>query len=736
MRLLAPLLAVVIALAAVVWLDDTPPRADLVYVNQGEVFTLDPQRMSYMHDLRLAHALYDGLARWNNRDFSILPATARAPKVSADGRTYVFEIEKGARWSNGDQVTAHDFIYSWRRAILPDTAADYSNMFFVIEGAAEFFEWRTAQTRAFVADPWAGDPDAAAALRTVERLRGLLAAAPRGAPLGPDDAARGAIESEIAALAEAAALGGGDALARALRDATATPAWLAELAAPDARAAEVEWMWAEAQRRFHETVGLEALDDRTLAVTLARPTAYFLDLVCFSVFFPVHRPTVEGWEPGSWPSAGWHSVEPPPFARCRFVAMNAQTGKLEQRHDWARPGGHVGNGPYVLEEWRYKRDLRLRRSATFLRRDAVKSETIQALTIEDTNTAVLAYESGQLDWLADVETDYVPDMLAERDAYLRRHGLLDGRGEPRADVTDDELALLPPPGPGERRNIHSFPTFGIEFFSFNCRPRLDDGRPNPFADPAVRRAFARAVNKEVITRQVTRMREPTLTTLIPPGSIAGYASPRGLAFDADAARRELAAAGWSDSDGDGVVDDGGRTGAGVIAFPIIDLLYTTNVTRYKWISLELKAQWERELGVRVELRPQETKFYKEDLKLGKFMVARGRWYGDYGDPTTFLDLSRTNDGNNDRGYSSAEYDRMLDAAADEPDPVKRLAMLSECERRLVEEDMPMLVLYQLMQVYMYEPGRLRGLSTHPRLMQLVEQMEVAEAGSDPVSAAR
>ncbi|MBD3336951.1 MAG: hypothetical protein GF355_15670, partial [Candidatus Eisenbacteria bacterium] len=276
MRLLAPFALLVIVLAAVVWLDDTPTEADLVFVNQNEVFTLDPQRMSYLQDLRLAHALYEGLVRWDNHDFSILPAAASLPTISDDDLTLRFRIRPEARWSSGDPVTAHDFVYAWRRAILPDTAADYSNLFFVIAGAEDFFRWRTEQTAAFAADPWS-DPDAPEAeivRAAIERLTRLLDAddLPQAISLPSDDDLT-AITAEMDRLLEAAETGG-PSLAIELAGAQRTRAWLEALDDPASRAAEAHWMWRRAKQRFHETVGLTALDDRTLEVRLRQPTEY------------------------------------------------------------------------------------------------------------------------------------------------------------------------------------------------------------------------------------------------------------------------------------------------------------------------------------------------------------------------------------------------------------------------------------------------------------------------------
>ena len=57
MKLLAPLVLICVVLFAVVYLDDEPSTADIVFVNATEIFTLDPQRMSWNQDIRMAYAI-------------------------------------------------------------------------------------------------------------------------------------------------------------------------------------------------------------------------------------------------------------------------------------------------------------------------------------------------------------------------------------------------------------------------------------------------------------------------------------------------------------------------------------------------------------------------------------------------------------------------------------------------------------------------------------------------------
>ena len=69
------------------------------------------------------------------KNSSIQPGLATKTKVSKDGKQYTFTLRKNAKWSNGDKVTAKDFVYSWQRTVAPKTASQYAYLFEGIKNA-------------------------------------------------------------------------------------------------------------------------------------------------------------------------------------------------------------------------------------------------------------------------------------------------------------------------------------------------------------------------------------------------------------------------------------------------------------------------------------------------------------------------------------------------------------------------------------------------------------------------
>ncbi|MES2708460.1 MAG: peptide ABC transporter substrate-binding protein [Verrucomicrobiota bacterium] len=111
--------------------------ADLVFINGAEVGSIDPTQVSSQIDGRVVTSLFEGLMRYNAQGRAE-PGVALDAIPSPDGRTYTFPLRPDARWSNGDPVTAQDFMKSWERFLRPATAADYASIFFCITNAEAY----------------------------------------------------------------------------------------------------------------------------------------------------------------------------------------------------------------------------------------------------------------------------------------------------------------------------------------------------------------------------------------------------------------------------------------------------------------------------------------------------------------------------------------------------------------------------------------------------------------------
>lgn len=454
------------------------------------------------------------------------------------------------------------------------------------------------------------------------------------------------------------------------------------------REAAANALWEETLQRFDTTVQLRAPDSRTLVVELVRPTPHFLDLTSFAIFYPIYPPLVEAYQ----------SIDP-------------QTAYVKSNPDWTKPPHLISNGPFVLKTWRFKRDMRLERNPHWWNQEALSIESISIPTIEDPNAGVLAFKTGVVQWVSDVSAPYRGDMIAQRDQFFAEHA--DEVAKMRAEGLDPvEIARRLPRDP--RAHIHTFDAFGTYFYNFNCLPMLKDGRKNPFADPRVRRAFTMAIDRGAIVDDVRRSGERVSQTLIPPNSIRGYTSPKGVPFDPAAARALLAEAGFPNGEG----------------FITVEILFNKD-SGHDLIAQAIARNWEQYLGVKVILQQKEIKVFREDVKEANYMVSRGSWFGDYGHPTTFLDLSRDGNGNNDRKYASPQFEALMDAADNEPDFQQSMDLYAQAERLLVDEDLPIAPIFQYVQIYLFDPHVLAGISSHPRQEQNMYEVDILGDGKGP-----
>lgn len=106
-----------------------------IYFELPEVpFTLDPQVASSDTELLIIKNIYEGLLR-KDKDGKITLGAAESYK--ADGLSYTFKIRESAKWSSGDSVTAHDFVFALRRAVNPKTKSPFVSRILSIKNAQE-----------------------------------------------------------------------------------------------------------------------------------------------------------------------------------------------------------------------------------------------------------------------------------------------------------------------------------------------------------------------------------------------------------------------------------------------------------------------------------------------------------------------------------------------------------------------------------------------------------------------
>jgi oligopeptide transport system substrate-binding protein len=98
--------------------------------------TIDPALNSSVDGATMIIHGFEGLYTLDKTGTPV-PGQAKSVDISEDGLTYTFHLRDNLKWSDGKKLTASDFIYSWNRAVSPDTASDYEYMFDVIKGYDE-----------------------------------------------------------------------------------------------------------------------------------------------------------------------------------------------------------------------------------------------------------------------------------------------------------------------------------------------------------------------------------------------------------------------------------------------------------------------------------------------------------------------------------------------------------------------------------------------------------------------
>ena len=262
-------------------------REGILYFGNGsEPQGLDPHVVTGVPEHFIIGALFEGLAAKNPYTLEPEPGVAQSWDISEDGRVITFHINPRARWSNGESMTAADYVWSWQRLLSPALGSEYAYMLYPVKNARDFN--------------------------------------------------KGAITD------------------------------------------------------FAE-VGVTALDDLTLQVTLDERTPYFIQLMDHYSTFAVHRPTIEKF------------------------------GQMTDRYTpWTRVENMVSNGAFRLRDWQLYRRIEVEKSDTYWDRDNVKLNGIVFYPTENVVSEERMFRVGQLHYTGSVPLGKIPVYQEMADSPYRQ----------------------------------------------------------------------------------------------------------------------------------------------------------------------------------------------------------------------------------------------------------------------------------------------------------------------------
>ena len=105
------------------------------------ISTLDTTQTTDKNTFTMAQHLFEGLYRFDD-DSATVPALAKDVKISDDGRKYHFTLREGIKWSNGEPITAQDFVYSWKKLVTPATIGQNA---YLLDSVKNSFEIRNGE---------------------------------------------------------------------------------------------------------------------------------------------------------------------------------------------------------------------------------------------------------------------------------------------------------------------------------------------------------------------------------------------------------------------------------------------------------------------------------------------------------------------------------------------------------------------------------------------------------------
>ncbi len=328
-----------------------PKDGILRYISGSEPESLDPQVADGQPEARIFMALYDGLLDYDPKTLQPIPAVAKSWEISNRVDEFLFHLRDTAKWSDGTPITAKDFVYSIRRGFKPDTLSRTANIGFFVKyseayNSGEVFVKKGSDY--LLAKDFGGE-----------------AAAERSS-IGPETDFHKFINSP-----ERLTLNG-DEKKRA-KQIEADPKL-------KAAAAGAEFVPVKA-----EDIGIEALDDYTLRVTLKQSAPFFLGLLAHQFFRLVPQQTIEKY------------------------------GK-----DWTRPEHIVTSGAFKVKVDRPYDVLAVEKNPYYWDAANVHLNGIEFYPVEEQTTILNLYKAGSVDAFLNhtILLPWIDEIKQYKDEYM------------------------------------------------------------------------------------------------------------------------------------------------------------------------------------------------------------------------------------------------------------------------------------------------------------------------------
>lgn len=326
---------------------------------------------------------------------------------------------------------------------------------------------------------------------------------------------------------------------------------------------------------------------------------------------------------------------------------------------WTEPENMVVSGPFRLTKWNHDAKLELAPN-TYYRAAKPKIEKVNIYVVGEQTTAINMFETGKLDYLS-----RLPALEIER---LKKN-------------------------PGYR----TLPYLRGYYYGFNIT------KP-PFNDVRVRKAFALSINRDEI---VSLLKGGQISTMswIPKGML-GYNPKIGLPFDPKKAKALLAEAGFPEGKG----------------FPKVTFMFDTRDDN-KMIAERLQAQWQNTLGVSLGVQNEEWKVYLGRLRADAPGMFRHGWGADFPDPDNFMNMFTSYSGNNFTKWNNKPFDDLIEKAAAESSPAKRVQLYNRAQKILTEDEVAIVPIFIDSINYLVNPA-VKGLKIDSLGLLKIHQVEM------------